>query len=491
MSELYQTVAAYCQKHQLIALEETLVIGVSGGADSLCLLALLRQLATPYRLRLHVAHLNHQLRGSASDGDAAYVAEVARQWGLPCTLGNEDVTAFAQHHRLNLEDAARQCRYRFLAQTAQQIGATKIAVGHHADDQAETVLLRLLRGSGRTGLRGMQPQTPLGDLFPELATTNLSLIRPLLATPRAEIEAFCQAHNLTPRHDHSNDDRSLTRNRIRHELIPQLQNYNPNIAQLLTQTAEQLTAEDAVLHQALDHAWAATLIEANQTEVRFSLSAWRQQPLALQRELIRRGVMTLLGHRRDLDFDHIEQAITLLHADQPNTSLSLPHRLTLQREYNTFALTTSQHTSPSISWPHLADNQAPLPVQMPGFTPLPGSDWQLHLSLLEAATLPNLPDPTRDPWCAYFDADTLAESLVLRPRQPGDRFAPFGLGGQQQKLKTFMINAKIPPAVRGQVPLLAATNGPIYWVCGWRTDHHSQIKPSTQRIWQARFEKLP
>ncbi len=188
---LLQSVARYCRQHRLLAGGDRLVVGVSGGADSLCLLALLRDLASPLDLHLHVAHLNHSLRGADADADADFVAGLAQQWQIPVTIGKSDVAALARQNRLSLEEAARQARYTFLAQVAKLVNASKVAVAHHLNDQAETVLLRLLRGTGVTGLRGMRPLTPLTDYLPPAMATgkaNLLLIRPLLATPRADTE---------------------------------------------------------------------------------------------------------------------------------------------------------------------------------------------------------------------------------------------------------------------------------------------------------------
>ncbi|RLC71185.1 MAG: tRNA lysidine(34) synthetase TilS, partial [Chloroflexi bacterium] len=184
------------ERYHLLRTGETVVVGVSGGPDSLCLLHVLRQLSAELDLHLHVAHLHHRIRGEEADADAAFVAELAAEWGLPCTVEVRDVPRMAREKKLAVEEMARLVRYAFLAHLAHQIGARKIAVGHNADDQTETVLMHWLRGSGLAGLRGMLPRTPLrqfrlhlADLDLELEVWNLELSRPLLVVPRPDIEA--------------------------------------------------------------------------------------------------------------------------------------------------------------------------------------------------------------------------------------------------------------------------------------------------------------
>jgi tRNA(Ile)-lysidine synthetase-like protein len=210
--DVLQAVLGTIRRHKLIAPGDKVVAGVSGGPDSLCLMHVLQRLATDIGLELHVGHLEHGLRGEESEADAVFVAETAAAWGLPCTLGRGDVLAMAERPGLSVEEAARQARYAFLSRLAEELGACSVAVGHNADDQAETVLMHLLRGSGLAGLRGMRPSTPLGGLrlaFEDRTAgdsrqesswsptwTDVSLIRPLLFVPRADILAYCQAHGL-------------------------------------------------------------------------------------------------------------------------------------------------------------------------------------------------------------------------------------------------------------------------------------------------------
>ena len=231
------------QKFQLITQEQTLVIGVSGGTDSLALLHVLNQLAPRLGIVIHAATLDHQLRGAESAGDVQFVEQVCHEWNIAVTVGRTNVIELAQHQQLGIEAAARLARYDFLAQVAHNLGASTIAVAHHEDDQAETVLMHLLRGAGVHGLSGMA----LRSLVPN--HTDLKLIRPLLSVSRQEIEAYCVEHNLEPRHDSTNSDTSLLRNAIRLEMLPILQRYTPQVKPALARWAEIAAVEDEYLQQ--------------------------------------------------------------------------------------------------------------------------------------------------------------------------------------------------------------------------------------------------
>ena len=241
MRDLRQRVLQSIRKEDLIPSGETILVGVSGGPDSVCLLHILDHLKETLGVSLHVVHLNHMLRGAASDADADYVSLLAQSEGLPATVEARDVLAYKREHGLSLEEAARQARYDFFAEVATSLGARRIALGHTADDQMETILMHLVRGSGLAGIRGMQPLTFWRS---PASVTCLRLVRPLLDVAREETEAYCQAYALEPRSDLSNYSLDYTRNRFRHELVPLLESYNPNVGAALLRTAR--AAADAV-----------------------------------------------------------------------------------------------------------------------------------------------------------------------------------------------------------------------------------------------------
>src|SRR5947209_6731228 len=254
---MLEKIATYIDQHQLLPESGTIIVAVSGGADSLCLLHVLNRLcgsgpeARYPAVRLHVAHLNHKLRGEASYHDAAFIAQLADSWGLPVTIGEIDVPALARQEGRSLEDAARTARYRFLREVA---AGRRIAVAHHADDQVETLLLHWLRGGGLAGMLGMQP-------------CQQDIIRPLLATSRAEILAYCQQYNLHPLQDASNTDARFLRNRIRHELLPLLESMNPGIRSTLLRNAEVVRADAEWIEAQVDSAWPAVVVSTQENRI--------------------------------------------------------------------------------------------------------------------------------------------------------------------------------------------------------------------------------
>ncbi len=492
-TNLQTTVQAFCREHRLIEPGDTVVVGVSGGADSVCLLHLLREWGATLPIHLHVAHLNHGLRGPAADADADFVAALAQSWGLSATIGQRDVARLAAENKLGLEEAARHARYAFLAEVAHLVKAAKIAVGHHANDQAETVLMRFLRGSGVTGLRGMRPATPLPDYRPRHIAPKAAaplLIRPLLAVPKAEIEAWCRAHNLTSRQDASNADPGFLRNKIRREILPLLQTVNPDIVRTLQNTARLMAADHDVLQKEADRAWKFVLKSQTPQATIFDRHDWQVLPVAMQRKLLRRAVAAQAGTSFGLDFAHIQQALALIKTGTTGKKVDLPHGLHLQLSYKTIIVARAGYTPPPPNRPRLPDAAA-VRLKIPGITLIPGSRWYVHTNL----HLPDSLSPAElrcpHPWLAYFDAAVVGRAPTLRPRRPGDVFFPFGLQGHKQRLKDFFINRKIPAPQRPHVPLLVSERGDICWVCGRRTDHRARVTAATGRILSVEFKQKP
>jgi tRNA(Ile)-lysidine synthase len=314
MAALLDHVSAFCTRYALLSPGDVVVVGVSGGADSLCLLHVLRELAPRWSLRLHVAHLDHQLRLESAD-DARFVAEIAQAWSLPISQGREDVAAFTRTTHTGIEAAARELRHRFLIATAQAIGAQAIALGHTADDQAETVLLRLLRGAGPHGLAAMRPQRPAyhtpADPTPRRASIP-RIIRPLLETTRAEVEAYCVERQLDPRHDSSNDSPEYTRNRVRGYIMPLLKTYNANIVTTLGRTARICAEEDELLDDLVDQLW-PTLATVDTHCVQLDRQRLRQTHRALQRRIIQRAA-ALVAPEIELAAKHIDLALAAIGA---------------------------------------------------------------------------------------------------------------------------------------------------------------------------------
>ena len=485
---LVKRVRQTIERYDLLPRGEPVVVGVSGGPDSLCLLHVLWCLADDYDLMLHVAHLNHRIRGAEADADAAFVADLAAEWGLPCAITARDVPALAHQHKLAMEEAARQVRYTFLAEVARQVGSRTVAVGHNADDQAETVLMHFLRGAGLAGLRGMLPKTPLSDyrLLEGQTGAALSLVRPLLETPRAEIEAYCAEHGLRPRFDRSNLDTTYFRNRLRHELLPYLETYRSNIREVIRRMARVVVDDYALLREVLEETWVKVMRAADDEAIILDLAGWRALPLSLQRATVREAVHRLRRHLRNINFCHIEDAVTVAREKGTGAVASLPQGLRLTVGYEVLTLAGEDYRPVPLDWPALLVEALPLAV--PGRTPMPGlSGWRVEAQWLSPDELPPGWATDPDPWQAFLDAGAVSEGLSLRQRRPGDRFQPQGMGGRSKSLSDFLINVKVPAAWRDWVPLLVSGDDCILWVAGWRLDERARVTPETRRVLHLRF----
>ncbi len=495
---LIDAVATFCQQQQILEPNDHIVVGVSGGPDSFCLLHLLTRLAAQFDLTLTVAHLNHQLRAEAA-GDAKFVKEITTEWDLPFVAESQDVAQVAAQRKQSIEEAARQVRYAFLWRAAQAVRANKIAVGHNAGDQVETILMHFLRGSGLLGLRGMRPVTSIAGLrlhsddVPEPTDAAPFLIRPLLETSRSEIEGYCQRHHLSPRFDHTNKDTTFFRNRLRHELIPMLETFNPNVRQVLQRTAKVVTADVAFLQQQVDQTWAEIVKQIQPgtgpiTRIELDLTAWRALPLALKRATLRRAVETLRRNLRNISFEHIDTAVDIAHSGQTGARATLPQDLLLTVSYDRLILTDAHTGTVGKDAPRLLSAD-PLAINLPGITPLPDSPWQLIIEQLptNAAITPKQAQQA-GPWEAYLDAGVVGTHPILRTRRPGDVFCPLGLEGRHKKINEFMIDQKIPADQRDHIPLLVSGDQ-ILWVCGYRPDERARLQDQTRQILHLQFQK--
>jgi len=466
-----KTVRQVVRRYNLLPPGTTVVVGVSGGADSLCLLHVLNRLQTQRGFSLHVAHLNHGLRGAEAAADAEFVAALAGQWALPATVEERDVAGYARKRKIAIEEAAREVRYAFLAEVAARVGADRVAVAHHADDQTETVLMHALRGAGLAGLRGMRPNSR----YP-LQGSELRLIRPLLEVTRAQIEAYCAEHGLKPRFDRSNLDTTFFRNRLRHEVIPYLETINPNIRQVLRHTAAGLADDYDFLREAVNEAWSTVGREEGEA-ILFDRAAWSALHPSLQRGLIRKAVRQLRPGLKDINWLHVEPARRLALEKPPGKRATLPQGLFLFCQRDVLVI---GERVPLPDEPQLKPGTS-VAVNVPGETVLPGGRWLIRAEVVARAALPAHPHTNADRWQAFLDASVAGAALRLRTRGPGDRFCPLGLEGHHMTLSEFFIAQKVPAPLRDRLPLLVS-GGDILWVVGWRIDERAKVTEGTEEV---------
>ncbi|MBL8163384.1 MAG: tRNA lysidine(34) synthetase TilS [Anaerolineae bacterium] len=434
---LAETIRQIIQKFGLIPPEAMVVIGVSGGADSLALLHLLHRLSFRMNFHIHAATLDHQLRGAESADDARFIAAWCQAHGIAITTGAADVRSLAANEGLSIEMAARQARYEFLARTAREQHAKRIAVGHHADDQAETVLLHLLRGSGGRGLAGMAMQSPVPG------HPDLLLIRPLLNITRAEIEGYCSDHGLSPRHDSSNLDTHYLRNRLRHETIPHLEQINARVRQVLAQQAEIAAVEDDYLNGEVRRL-AAQFVNRSPGRAGVDRAAFQELHPALTRRLLITIARELVPDA-ELDYAHIVAAIEIALRGKHGAVALLGSNLQLRIEYGHILIETTTAAEVEIDGPLLSPGDS-LPIDLAGVTAV--GTWELCTS----------GTPFPEPENTLRLVLPREAHLTLRTRQAGDRFAPLGMNGHTQTVSRWMGNRKIPLALRDRLPLLCVGN---------------------------------
>ena len=496
-----RTVRDAVERHTLWQPGATVVVAVSGGPDSLCLLgsvlALREQGVASAPGEIVVAHLNHQLRGIESEHDAEWVAAFARELGLRCEVNSADVGKLARTEGRSLEDAARRARYVFLRRIAAEAGAERIGVGHTRDDQAETVIMHWLRGSGLAGLAGMAPLE--GDLA-----------RPLLDLTRADTVAYCAARDWAPCLDATNDDPAYLRNRIRHELLPQLEQYNPNLSQTLARNAVLIAEDERYLATQMTHAWEEVVSSASESTIALDLAGLHALPGALRHRVVRRAARHLAGDdtEQELEARHIALVDELVDQGRTGAVLDLPDGLRIARGYTTLTLTVVTDAAPNgIEKDGSAATMAQAQVlQMPGTVELPEVGWRIRAWQTDApagSERGDLPDPPELPAFAYggtygsvghaetrvyLDADVAGDMLSVRTWRRGDRFRPLGML-QEKKVQDYFTDAKVPRELRRRLPLVFNEDH-LLWIAGLRLDDRVRLTPQTRRILVLQLEAL-
>lgn len=448
--------------------ERIVLVGVSGGADSICLLDQMHQLGFP----LVAAHFNHGIRPDANQ-DAERVQDLCITLGISILLGNGDALDFARSQNLSLEEAARIMRYRFLFEQAEKVGAQAVAVAHQADDQVETVLMHLLRGAGLDGLMGMSYR-----VLPNPWSMTIPLVRPFLDIWKDEIDACCVACGLVPLLDTTNLNTTYFRNRIRHHLLPALEDLTPGIRGRLWQMADLLKADHAVIQNRVDQAWEQVVVYRNRGVVSFHQQGFLQEMPGVQRRLIRRAVSHCRADCRDIESALVQRAMDFIQYPTRSglSDLGLGVRIIL--EAGCFTLATWEAQGFSGFWPQVKQSSW---LCIPGELKL-AHDWWLRAEVVTDFDEDRLDIyHNQNPYQVWVDLGENLDRLLIRGRVPGERFMPFGMGGKSQKLSDFMINNHMPKTARDQWPLVLQGEE-IVWIPGYRLAHPFRLSTTTTRV---------
>ncbi len=450
-----------------------LLVGVSGGPDSLCLLSALHEAGWP----VVAAHFNHRLRPEAAE-EAAAVETMAAKMGVPFVGAEGNVPQHAAENKMSIEAAARDLRYRFLFEQARRHEARAVAVGHTADDQVETVLMHFLRGAGLNGLKGMEYHTVLREYQVESDEGNILLVRPLLDVWRLDTVAYCEVHGLHPHHDASNDSMEFLRNRVRHELIPLLESYNPRFREAAWRSAKTLLLDSEIVRGTVEAVFKPALVRSSERYVSLDAAVLDDLGEGMRAYVLRTAVQLLLpGY--DLGYEDIQRALAFIR-DASREHADFVGGLTLVRETGAVYITRDRGV-PNDAWPQLPPNMDAVGFSPSCLIPL-DAGWSFAAMKLEAmAPVYQFPREDADPREAFLDADAVPADLELRVRRRGDRFEPLGMDGHSQKLSDFFINAKLPARARDRWPLVCAGDE-VIWVPGYRPAHRFRLRPESHDV---------
>lgn len=439
------------EKYNMINEGDRIVVGVSGGADSMALLHILNELKLDMDIQIFVAHINHGLRGHDADADAAYVEEICHEWDIPFFLKEARVGELARLWNLSEEEAGRQVRYTFFDEVLSEIDGNKIALAHHRDDQVETVIYNIIRGTGMEGLKGIKP------------IRDERIIRPLLEVDRPSIEKYLATQKIPYRHDHTNDSIVYTRNKIRHELIPYIEgNFNPNFRDSIVRMANIIGDEDDFLSKYVE-GLVKKNISFEKNAIVIPIDFFISHHIAVKRRIIRLCVKYLSGSMVNLGQKHVDSVLDICDLNT-GASIDLPLDLTAYRDYDAILLIKGYGKEGKAFKREL---------KVPGTTFVEEVGIEIQARYVCNTTF-------GDPYRIYIDGDTISGPLHIRNREDGDRFKPLGMKGSK-KLKDFFIDEKIPKYIRNNIPLVVDGDR-IIWVVGYQIGDDYKITHETNNI---------
>jgi tRNA(Ile)-lysidine synthase len=445
------------KKFNMINKGDNLLIGVSGGADSICLLHILDKLKQELEIDIHVVHVQHGIRGKEADEDAKFVENLCLEKGIKFNVYYFDVKKLAKESKLSEEEMGRKVRYQVFKEASTQFDANKIVLAHHMNDNAETIIINLLRGTGIKGMGGIRP-------------VRDNIIRPLIECSRLEIENYCLNNHIEYRNDYTNNMEIYTRNKIRHTVIPYIQNnFNQNFIGNIVNTASIFRSEDEFIENIVID-YMKNIVKANTKEYIIDLDRFMELDIVIKRRLIRQ-ILGQIRSLKDIEYKHINQIVQL--ADkQVSKRINLPKGLIAKKTYN------------SIVIKFLGENKDKLiDYEIKDLSPIYINELDKHIEFkLIKDKKNNIPKNLYTKW---FDYDKIKYNLKVRSRESGDIIAIKGINGTK-KLKKFYIDCKIPKEDRDTIPLLADGQN-IIWIIGYRISEEYKVTTSTKNILEVRY----
>ncbi|MGA8942312.1 MAG: tRNA lysidine(34) synthetase TilS [Thermoactinomyces sp.] len=462
LKRLYQEI----ESRELIKPDDKILVGVSGGPDSMALLFSLKQLEQDFGFRLFAVHVNHHLRGKESDEDEKHVRRCAQAWEIPVDVVHINVPEKLKQHGGNKQALARRLRYQAFKQIADKRKVDRLALAHHVDDQIETVMMRLIRGTGLKGLAGMKWKRNW---------ENYVLIRPFLGFTKEEIIRFCEQNRIIYREDSSNRSSVYTRNRIRQELIPLLKTFNPRVEEAILKLTDLIQEEEKEWETLVNKAFEQVVINRDEQCYILDNSGFLHLSVALQRRVVKL-ILSYLCHQdmTELSLDKVDQVLKLAKNQNPSAMINLFNEVVAERVYGNLIIKKNPSKPDNVGPKQEIQKRIWLPrsgkASLPGFLgtiEIIESDKPIH-------RLKNVRDK------AVFDLDLLKEPLYVRARQPGDKMHCLGMSGRK-KVKSLMMEAKIPRKLRTSYPIVGSGEE-LIWIPGVKRSDKALVTPATSRF---------
>ncbi len=455
MNDIILKIKQTISKYNMINAGDSIIVAVSGGPDSICLLDILSNFSNEFKCKLIVAHYNHGLRKGEDEEETLLVKNMAKLFNLPFET---ETASHLNAKDSSLEEMARDARYDFFTRISEKYNADRIALGHNLNDQAETVIMRLLRGSGPSGLAGIPP------------VREQRFIRPLIEVTREKIMSYLDEMDLKFAIDSSNTDPRFARNSIRKNLLPLMHQYQPNLLRHLEQVANISRDDDAYINQ---EAFKWIQNEANEissSNISIPLQLFKELPPSLRSRVTRCIISKIKSNLLRIDYDHIQSIYNLAQSDKPQVSIDLPNNIRIKKSYDQLYFTVQNGDEDKQSeFCYIQNKSGMLDMKHNGETIL--------FEEMDIYGISHCDDPL---WSATIDADKIDYPLTIRSFQPGDKFVPLGMKGSK-KIKDFFIDQKVPLEKRVSAPIVL-TNDKVICICGFRIDERFKITSDTKRI---------
>lgn len=450
------------QKYNMLQNGNGVVVGVSGGPDSLTLLHIFLRIKDEYNFKIYAAHVNHNLRGEESEGDQKFIEEICAGWGIPLFIENSNIKQIAKEKRISLEEAGRQVRYDFFEKVRVKTDADKVAVAQNKNDNVETILMRIVRGTGVEGLSGIKP-------------VRDNVIRPLIEIGRDEIENYCVENNLQPRIDSSNLKKIYTRNKIRLELIPYIKNeFNPKIIDTINRMGSLVSADNNFILQCAKDALNEVIIKHTKEYIKLS----REKLIKLHESVISRIIRMIIeefcGNITDIEYVNIDNAIEFLHNAKTGSSIDLPKGLKFKRNYNELIIIKEDKNNAGLNFSY--------DIKIPGITKID----EINADIITKVSTAN-EDIKTGKFVQIFDNDKIKGDLKVRSRENGDIINPSGMSGTK-KLKDYYIDEKFPRELRDSIPLVVLGKE-VLWIIGYRASEKYKPDENTKNFLIIMFEE--